>query len=411
MDATTEAVREFYELFPYPSGAPTLRMGFDARYLLSLSRKERPMGRPIRVLDAGCSRGVGALGCATLQPDIQVLGVDINRVALEEARGEAQRRDLSNIEFAEVDLSTLEGLEVPEGGFDVITSSGVLHHLADPAEGLRLLKGALAPHGVLALMVYSKSGRRETLEISYVVDALVDKNQGLTEQLADARAVVRRLSELPGATDAWKIAAAVDDVEFVDRYLHIQECVYDVPELFDFINQGGLSFLRWMDPPAWRANAQTIGADLAQRASGLDGMQAARLLDSLGHAPGSMEVYLCHPENGLKSMPQATQLAETVFMVHPEIRFHTMQRNMWCATRVEAVAVERRTEEPVIVAPGVARALALVLRDQNEPFQGQAMFEVLIQEGHSAESVARAFLHAIREEWVYCPHMSELLLS
>ncbi len=410
MDATTEAVREFYELFPYPSGAPTLRMGFDARYLLSLGCFERPMGRPIRVLDAGCSRGVGALGCATLQPDVQVLGVDINRVALDEARSEAQRRGLTNAQFAEVDLSTLQGLQVPEGGFDVITSSGVLHHLADPAEGLRLLRGALAPHGVLALMVYSRSGRRETLEISYAVDALVDKSKSLTEQLADARAVVKTLAEVPGAGEEWQNAAQVDDVEFVDRYLHIQECVYDVPELFKFIAQGGLSFLRWMDPPAWRATAQQVGPDLAKRVAAMGPMEAARFLDNLGCAPRAMEVYLCHPENDLRPMPTAANLAQAVFVVHPEIRFHTMQRNLWCSTRVEAVAVERRTLEPAIVAPGAIRALALVLRDQNEPFQGQSMFEVLAGEGHSTEAVARAFMHAIREEWVYCPHMSELIM-
>ncbi len=103
MDASTEAVRELYELFPYPSGAPMLRVGFDARYLLSLGRMERPVGRPLRILDAGCSRGVGTLACAILQPDVQVLGVDISRVALEEARREAASRELRNVEFAEVD--------------------------------------------------------------------------------------------------------------------------------------------------------------------------------------------------------------------------------------------------------------------------------------------------------------------
>ena len=408
MDASTAAVREFYELFPYPSGAPSLRMGFDARYLLSLSQLERPSGRPIHVLDAGCSRGVGALACATLQPDVQVLGVDINRVALEEAKGEAQRRGLSNLSFAEVDLSNLAGLQIPEGGFDVIMSSGVLHHLADPAQGLRLLKGALAPHGVLALMVYSKTGRREIMDISFALDALVDKQLTLPEQLVQARGLVEAAAGRADASEAWKSAAAADDVEFVDRYLHIQERFYDVPGLLKCIAEGGLSFLRWMDAPAWNPDSESVGHEIATSAAALSPMQAARLVEDLGQAPKSMEVYLCHPENNLRALPGPSELLRTAFAVHPEIRFHTMQRNIWCATRVETISIERRTGDPVPIPPGPLRSLAIVLRDQNEPFEGQALFDVLAQEGHSGEVVAGALLRAIQEEWVYCPQTVDL---
>jgi hypothetical protein len=260
------------------------------------------------------------------------------------------------------------------------------------------------------MMVYSRSGRRKTLEISHVVDALVDKSRSLDEQLAEARVIVSAIAGKAEATSEWKIATLVDDVEFVDRYLHVQERVYDVPELFKFAAQGGLSFLRWMDPFAWMAKADAVGRDLADRAAEMNPMEAARLLDNLGQAPTAMEVYLCHPENSLKRLPGPAELLNTVFAVHPEIRFHTMQRNVWCATRIEAVAVERRSEEPTIVAPGPLRSLALILRDQNEPFQGQSMFEILTEEGHSGEAIAGAFLHAIHQEWVYCPHMAELLL-
>jgi len=82
MNETTRAVRELYESFPYPSGTPTIRLGFDARYLLSLSERCRPKGGTIRVLDAGCGRALGLIGAANLQPDIDFLGIDLNRVAL-----------------------------------------------------------------------------------------------------------------------------------------------------------------------------------------------------------------------------------------------------------------------------------------------------------------------------------------
>ena len=83
MDATTRAVRAMYEQYPYPAvSEPGLRLGSNARLLLSYGRMTRPARRPIHVLDAGCGRANGTLGGAALQPDVQFVGIDINRVTL-----------------------------------------------------------------------------------------------------------------------------------------------------------------------------------------------------------------------------------------------------------------------------------------------------------------------------------------
>ena len=132
MDPTTRAVRDQYDRFPYPDGQPVMRVCWDVRYLLAQGERARPKGRPPRVLDAGCGRGLGLTGAASSQPDVQFLGVDISSTALEHARGYATQLGLKNVAFATCDLMTLEGLEVPDGGFDVIYSSGVLHHLTTP---------------------------------------------------------------------------------------------------------------------------------------------------------------------------------------------------------------------------------------------------------------------------------------
>src|SRR5258708_2151663 len=128
MDETTRAVRAMYEQFPYPAGAPMLRQGSSVHLLLSLG-KLAPPARRLRALDAGCGRGVGAIGHALTQPDVDLLAVDINRVGLADAEAQAKHRGIKNVRFREIDLMTLEGLEVPDGGFDVVYSSGVIHHL------------------------------------------------------------------------------------------------------------------------------------------------------------------------------------------------------------------------------------------------------------------------------------------
>jgi len=43
--------------------------------------------------------------------------------------------------------------------FDRIVCTGVLHHLPDPAAGLRALRSVLEPNGAMNLMVYAAYGR------------------------------------------------------------------------------------------------------------------------------------------------------------------------------------------------------------------------------------------------------------
>ncbi|MFT5172264.1 MAG: hypothetical protein ACI8W7_000428, partial [Gammaproteobacteria bacterium] len=65
--------------------------------------------------------------------------------------GRAQKHCLTNL-----NLRYLNILDVEELGeeFDLIVSSGVLHHLPDPGAGLRKLKAVLLPHGVMSIAVY-----------------------------------------------------------------------------------------------------------------------------------------------------------------------------------------------------------------------------------------------------------------
>jgi len=90
MDRTTRAVRQMYEQYPYPAGTAQIRAAADARLLLSYVERSRLQGGVISVLDAGCGRGLGTLGSAMVQPDVNFLGADINRVALRVAALRAQ---------------------------------------------------------------------------------------------------------------------------------------------------------------------------------------------------------------------------------------------------------------------------------------------------------------------------------
>jgi SAM-dependent methyltransferase len=377
MDQTTEAVREMYEQYPYPAGVPTMRLGSDARRVLSLGTLERKVLGPITVLDAGCGRGLGTLGQATLQPDVLFVGVDLSRTSLQHARDAAKQRNLDNISFHEVDLMTLEGLEVPRGGFDVIMSSGVVHHLSDPVAGLARLRDVLAPHGVLSMMVYGKSGREPLYRLVRAIDALIDREQPLPERLRVGRALAAANVDGPTSQGPWSDAASVSDVEFVDRYLNVNETSYDIDGLWQLIEGAGLRFLEWCDPKAWSCEALLPNEPLRAAARKLSPKQQYRLIEQMlwRHR---LEVYVCHPENELRATPSPSAFSQQTFAVSPEVAFETQTRALAHGTRVESLKCRVGDAKVAIdLPPGPVATAVLVLKDHVGPFTGREFNEVL----------------------------------
>lgn len=155
-ERTTGEVRAMYEKFPYPS--PIVGEGVirdNGNMLSVLFPGEDFAGK--RILDAGCGTGQRANGVAKMFPDARVTGVDMTSASLEVAKGMALKNGIDNIDFMQCDLLNLDlGTK-----FDVIISSGVMHHLEDPARGLRNLRAHLTDSGVAMIWLYHSLGEYE----------------------------------------------------------------------------------------------------------------------------------------------------------------------------------------------------------------------------------------------------------
>ncbi|MCI8304698.1 MAG: methyltransferase domain-containing protein [Lawsonibacter sp.] len=102
-----------------------------------------------RVLD--CAAGTGEFSLAAARRAESVLCSDLSLSMLKQARKKAKRRGLSNIDFAQRDVTALPD---PDGSFDAVIAANVLHLLPEPEKAVRELWRVTVPGGRLILPTY-----------------------------------------------------------------------------------------------------------------------------------------------------------------------------------------------------------------------------------------------------------------
>ena len=102
-----------------------------------------------RVLD--CAAGTGDFSLAAAKRAGSVLCTDLSLPMLDKARKKAAKQGLSNITFAQRDITALSD---PDGSFDAVIAGNVLHLLDDPEPAVRELWRVTAPVGRLILPTY-----------------------------------------------------------------------------------------------------------------------------------------------------------------------------------------------------------------------------------------------------------------
>ena len=402
MDQTTSKVKDMYEQYPYPSGEPTIRPGFDIRLLLSYVALKRDSNRPLEVLDAGCGRGPGVIGAASLQPKVNFTAIDINSVGLAEARENAKARGLTNINFIQADLMTLEGLDVPEGGFDVIYSSGVLHHLADPQVGLNNLTKILAPHGVISLMLYGSFGRQALYRLIEGINIISPKDDPIESRIPIGRLLSKAAEETIFKDNYWKNTYRNPDVEFVDTCLNVNEESYDIASLWQLIEQANMKFVRWVEPDTWSVDKRFNDPELLTRLRELSAFEQYQVIERLFEAP-KLDFIICGANNNARERITATEIGSSTFVVNPETSFFIEKRNQDQAQRIESVGYKVRHRQTQDVADPIIAQLILLLAEQTSSFSGEELIKVLSQSGVDREIASEVILDLLDEEIIFIP--------
>jgi SAM-dependent methyltransferase len=175
--------------------------------------------------------------------------IDISRASMDIARERARVRGLDNIEWHHGSIIDIQADSFD--AFDLISCTGVLHHLPEPPRGLAALRSVLGPHGAMSLMLYGRMGRLSIYagqELMRLVNKGVRDSKSKTR---NARAVLQSLPQtnwlLRGGDPKSALAPFLEDESnLYDTLLHEQDRAYSVTEIYELLEGSNLELVEFV---------------------------------------------------------------------------------------------------------------------------------------------------------------------
>ncbi len=309
----TNAVAKLYDTFPFPpepilDEAPpgyNWRWSWEGAYGFctgGLAANKTP-----RILDAGCGSGVSTEYLAHLNPNADILAVDISAGTLEVAKERCRRSsppsDGRSLTFQQLSLYDLDQIE---GEFDMINCVGVLHHMPDPIKGIQAVAHKLAVGGIFHIFVYAKIGRWEINLMQQAIAILQNhsqnhsqnqkENQDFKQGVKLGREIFASLPDTNRLVQREKSRWAMENTRdecFADMYLHPHEVDYEIESLFELIDASDLEFVGFSNPQVWNLE-RLLGTnpELLATAQALPKLQQYRLIELLDTDIAHYEFFL-----------------------------------------------------------------------------------------------------------------------
>jgi len=221
-DTCTEVVRRFYECAPFPGYPPHDSVEW-LRARAERSEFARLLDRAIsgnaHILDLGC--GTGQMSLYLARADRIVIGADLTRASLQLGAAAGKRYRLDRVQFIETDLHR-PGLR--KGSFDVVYSSGVLHHTSNPRASFAAVARLARPGGMIVLGLYNAFAR-----IPFRLRGLIARLSGKASD-----PVLRDRENEPARREAW----------MRDQYQHPEEHRHTLAEVQGWFAENGVEYVR-----------------------------------------------------------------------------------------------------------------------------------------------------------------------
>jgi SAM-dependent methyltransferase len=242
-EQSSRRVRRQYVEFPYPRWhAAEIDVEPVRRYLPAVPDKE------LDILVAGCGTGLEAFAYSTAFPTARILAVDLSEASLAYAIRQTAEYGVRNIVFEQADILALPG--VLRRKFDIISSSGVLHHMNEPERGFDALRGLLKPGGSMFICLYSEAGRRHVVKAQQA--AARHGYPGTDEGIRAFRAACPGLLAEEDLAGTYRFPDFYVMAHCRDLLFNVIEHRFDIPRLKALLRSGGLEFVGFAVPDAVR---------------------------------------------------------------------------------------------------------------------------------------------------------------
>jgi SAM-dependent methyltransferase len=250
------AVQGMYEAFPYPDYSLFIPLRWQEAYasgsLFAQGLVRQKLGHSLltetrrRILIAGCGDVQAAIISRWEPRSHRMVGVDLSRPSLRKARFRAwmmlrpmHLRQL-NLEDPRVDLGE---------PYAHIDAYGMLHHLANPSEGLHTLSRSLMPGGTMRIMVYNSRARQWMFQISRVFALLGLKAYDRSDLQESVRLLQSMQRTLPALQDRLEGMKGIiqEPARLVDAFFHEREARLGLNYWLKAIHNAGLKPLALLD--------------------------------------------------------------------------------------------------------------------------------------------------------------------
>jgi tetratricopeptide (TPR) repeat protein/SAM-dependent methyltransferase len=235
-------VRAQYEESPYPrwiafdSARPTSFSSWMAGELPGLSFQRDAADAP-NILVAGCGTGLEAISLAAKIGEARITAVDLSLSSLAYAKRKASELGLANIEFLQADILELGGISER---FDAIISAGVLHHMREPREGLRVLVRLAQPGGLIKIGLYSQRARSGVNAVRKLISE--------RKLMPSVTAIKTIRKEVLGSSDPvlssllrWRDFYTMSECR--DLLFHVEEHQFTLPQIADMLRSEELTVM------------------------------------------------------------------------------------------------------------------------------------------------------------------------